>query len=72
MSKEFYISYKPLRHTMVDKNSNITQLCYDLSLSTSIRTKLINDSGNVSLAVIARICRHLNVPIEEVVEVELD
>ncbi|MBU5266241.1 helix-turn-helix transcriptional regulator [Virgibacillus proomii] len=50
---------------------NITSLCRDLKISSTIRTKLTSDLP-VSLRTIAKICRYLDVPIEDVVEVIRD
>ncbi|WP_309245505.1 helix-turn-helix domain-containing protein [Virgibacillus proomii] len=68
---EKIISYKPLRHLLVDMDINITSLCRDLKISSTIRTKLTSDLP-VSLRTIAKICRYLDVPIEDVVEVIRD
>lgn len=63
------VSYKPLKITLVKLDSNITELCRNLNISTSIRAKLNNDTGYVALETIAKICVYLDVPIEEVVEI---
>ena len=72
MNAEILVTYKPLRHTLVEKESNITTLCKDLGISTVIRRNLFNDTEYVALSTIVKICRHLDVPIEEVVEVIAD
>ena len=63
------VSYKPLRHTLIEKGITISRLCADLDLSTAIRSKLNKDSDYVSLNTIEKICIYLDVPIESVVEI---
>lgn len=63
------VSYKPLRYTLVKCDMNISELCLDLGISSTIRAKLNNDSGYVSLEIIERICLYLNEPIQNIVEI---
>lgn len=62
------VSYKPLRHTLVEKELTITKLCNDLNIAPNIRTTLNNDTGYVSLSTVEKICKYLDVPIECVVK----
>lgn len=62
------LNYKPLRHTLINKELKITNVCRELDISPSIRTKL-NQDQPVSLGTIVKLCNYLDVPIEKVVEV---
>lgn len=63
------ISYKPLRHTLVDKGMTWKQLrersTPPLGVSTTDR---ISRGDLISLQVIDRICTALSVPIQNVIE----
>ncbi|MBM7600478.1 DNA (cytosine-5)-methyltransferase 1 [Virgibacillus halotolerans] len=65
------ISYKPLHHTLLNKDLKVTNVCKDLKLSSATRTKL-NKNESVSLSTIEKLCSHLEVPIEDVVEIVKD
>lgn len=65
------ISYKPLRHTLINNGLKVTNVCKELKISSTIRTKLNKDQP-VSLKTIATICNYLDVPIEDVVEIVKD
>lgn len=62
------ITYKPLKHLLIEKNTNVTRLCSEIGLSTGTRNSL-NTDKHVSLGTIEKICIHLGVPIERVVKV---
>lgn len=66
------ISYKPLKLTLVRKDMKLTDLETAKGGPINSRTvsKLRNDQ-TMNLESIAKICRFLDVPIEEVVEVKL-
>jgi len=72
MEKDLHVTYLPLRMTLTKLNLPITNLGKELGISSKIITKLNNDTDYVSLRTLARICVHLDVPIEEVVEVTRD
>ncbi|WP_077603659.1 helix-turn-helix domain-containing protein [Oceanobacillus sojae] len=63
------ISYKPLHKTLIDKGLTTTQLQKDYGVYGTSAIRKLNHHEPVSLDTIAKICRFLNVPIEEVVEV---
>lgn len=65
------LSYKPLKHTLVEKGTNITRVCSELNMSTGTRNSLNTDKA-VSLTTIEKICIYLDVPIEKVVEIIKD
>lgn len=65
------ISFKPLRKLLIDRGLTLTDLHREGLFGTSAIGSLKNDRP-VSLDKIALICRHLDVPIEEVVEVIRD
>lgn len=66
------VSYKPLRHTLVDKDLVIGDLRDEkgANLNSSTVTR-INKDEYISLQSIEQICRYLNCRIEDVVEIVL-
>lgn len=64
------ISYKPLRLTLVDKDMDINQLGTENGgvLNKGTVSKL-RKNGSVNILTLAKICEFLDVPIEEVVEI---
>lgn len=72
MDEKILVTYKPLRHTLIEKDTNISTVCEELDISSTLRRKLNKDKDYVSLVTIVKICRHLDVPIEKVVEVIRD
>lgn len=66
------ISYKPLRLTLVHKGLTMTDLdaVKGGPLNTRTVSKLRNDK-TMNLESIVKICKFLDVPIEQVVEVRL-
>jgi DNA-binding Xre family transcriptional regulator len=61
------ISYRPLFETLKERNLVISDLRNTVLHPTTI-TKIYNNES-VSLRKIEKICLHLNVPIEKVVEI---
>lgn len=68
--KEF-LSTEPFEITLIKKGVTKTELSKALGMSTRTIAKFKN-LESVNLSTIVRICRYLNVPIEEVVQVKLD
>lgn len=62
------ISYKPLFHTMIEKNISREQLRLMIGASPSTVSSLYTGK-RVSLAVIEKICLALDVPVSSVFEV---
>ena len=65
------ISYGPLLRLLESRNIKMIDLVRECKLSTATVAK-ISKNEPMNITTIARICRHLNVPIERVVEVNLD
>lgn len=63
------ISYKPLWHTLIEKNIKKMELVKLVGMSSSTLAKLNNDNY-VALEVIDRICQALDCQIEDVVEIK--
>jgi DNA-binding Xre family transcriptional regulator len=61
------ISYEPLNQTLKERNMVISDLRGDILNSRTIAK--INRGESVNLSTIEKICLHLNVPIEKVVEI---
>jgi DNA-binding Xre family transcriptional regulator len=64
---EKMISYEPLNQTLKERNMVISDLRGDILNSRTIAK--INRGESVNLSTIEKICLHLNVPIEKVVEI---
>jgi len=62
------ISYKPLWHTLIEKDIKKMELVKLVGMSSSTLAKLNNDNY-VALEVIDRICQVLDCRIEQVVEI---
>lgn len=62
------ISYKPLFHTLVDKNKTITDLNRDLNMSPRTTAKF-KRGESVTLETIVKICEYLDCRIEDVIEI---
>ncbi len=69
MIKE-YLTTEPFEITLVKKGITKTELSKALGMSSRTIAKFKN-LESVNLSTIVRICRYLNVPIEEVVQVNL-
>lgn len=65
------ISYKPLWHTLIEKDIKKMELVKLAGMSSSTLAKLNNDNY-VALEVIERICQALDCRIEQVVEIKKD
>lgn len=65
------ISYKPLWHTLIEKDIKKMEMVKLVGMSSSTLAKLNNDK-NVALEVIERICLALDCRIEDVVEIKKD
>lgn len=63
--------YNPLWKTLIDKGIKKSKFYSDISISSSVRTKL-NNNMNVGMDILDKICCYLDVPIEEVIEWERD
>ena len=60
-------SYKPLLHTMIEKNINKTQLCKMLGCSKSTIAKISKDEY-VSMDILDKTCTLLDCKIEDIIE----
>lgn len=58
--------YKPFFKTLIDKELTREQIKKDLQLSPATMAKLAKGE-NVSIAVLDKLCEHLNCEIEEIV-----
>ena len=65
------ISYKPLWHTLIEKDAKKMELVKMVGMSSGTLSKLNKDEP-VALTVLERICLALNCPIEAVVEIRPD
>ena len=66
-----HISYKPLWHTLVERNMRPE----DLRLAAGLTTNMIANMGkgkNISMETLVRICKALNCGILDVIELEPD
>ena len=61
------LSYKPLWHTLLDKNIKKLELCQLAGISTATLAKLGKDK-TITTDMLNKICAALNCRIEEVVE----
>jgi len=64
-------NYRPLRNYLDTHGSSVKALMREVGFSTNVAVALNNDKP-VTIEVLANICRHLNVPIEQVVNIVLD
>lgn len=71
IEKKTKISYKPLFKLLLDKNMKKSELVEEKLLSSSTLAKL-GKNEYVALDVIEKLCIRFNVPIQEIVEVELN
>jgi len=65
------ISYKPLWHTLIEKDIKKMELVKLVGMSSSTLAKL-NNNKDVALDIIERICLALDCRIEQVVEIIKD
>ena len=63
------ITYKPLWKLLIDKEISKTDLRKRTKIAPSTFTKINNDQ-QVSLDVLARICKELNCGFDDIVEIE--
>ena len=63
------VSYKPLWHTLIDRDMKKMELVEKVGMSRATLSKLNNDQY-VSLEVLDRICEVLECPIQDVVKIE--
>ena len=63
------VSYKPLWHTLIDRDMKKMELVEKVGMSRATLSKLNNDQY-VSLEVLDRICEVLGCPIQDVVKIE--
>ena len=64
-------NYEPLRGHIASNGLTVKALMREVGFSTNVAVALNNDKP-VTIEVLADICRHLRIPIEEVVRIELD
>lgn len=68
------ISYEPLRILLVKEKRNLRELIQNKIITANISVTLNNDTGNVTLSTIDKICNYLSkelgraVAIEEILE----
>ena len=65
------VSYKKLWHLLIDRNMKKKDLRDLAGIGNSTMTKLSNDE-NVTIEVMAKICRALDCTIDDVVEIVPD
>lgn len=63
------VSYKPLWHTLIDRDMKKMELVKKVGMSRATLSKLNNDQY-VSLEVLDRICEVLKCSIQDVVKIE--
>lgn len=61
------ISYKPLYHTLIDRNMNVDQLRKDGVISGITVSKFAKNQS-ITLTTAEKICKHLNCKIADIVE----
>lgn len=67
------ISYRPFRILVADRNIEVTQLTKKLGISPNTMSKLNakkEENEAVSLKTIEKLCTHLGVSIEQIVEIK--
>ena len=62
-------TFAPLRNILAERGISLRQLARDCQLSSN-STVALNNDHSVRLEVIIAICVHLNVSIEEVIEIK--
>jgi len=68
MGGEDMVTYKPLWHTLIDRDMKKMELVERVGMSRATLSKL-NNNNYVALEVLDRICRELDCPIEAVVQI---
>ena len=66
-----HISYKPLWHTLVERNMRKDDLRFAAGLSTNMIANMVK-VNNISMETLGRICEALNCGILDVIELEKD
>lgn len=67
------ISYRPYRVLVADRNIDTKSLIEDLGISPNTMAKLNakkDENEAVSLKTIEKLCKHFNVPVEQIVEIK--
>jgi len=64
-------NYSPLRNLLTSQGHSVKWLMREVGFSTNVAVALNNDRA-VTIAVLADICRYLNVTIDQVVQILLD
>lgn len=67
------ISYKPFRVLVAERNLEVTQLAKNLGISSNTMAKLNakrEENEPVSLKIIEKLCNHLGVPVEKIIEIK--
>lgn len=64
------ISYEPLRILLVKEKRNFKELIRELGISPNAAVKMNNDTGNVSLENINKICNYLSRELDRIIKIE--
>lgn len=64
-------NYQPLRDYLDTHGLSVKWLMREVGFSTNVAVALNNDKP-VTIEILANICRYLNVPIEQVVNISLN
>ena len=62
------ISFKPLEHTLIDRDTTKAELGRACNLSPTTLARM-SKGESVTLAMVERICLYLKCPVEKVVEI---
>lgn len=66
-----YISTKPFKKLIEERNISMSQISRDLGMSSRTMSNFSNGRG-VNLTTVVRLCRYLEVPIEQVITVDYE
>lgn len=64
-------NYRPLRDYLETHAMSMRELTRQVGFSTNVGVALNNDKP-VTIEILASICYHLHIPIEQVVNIEMD
>ena len=64
-------NYRPLREHLRTHGMSVKGLMREVGFSTNVAVAL-NNERPVTIEMLAKICYHLHIPIEEVVHIEMD
>ncbi len=65
------ISYKPLFHTLLEKDMHMTQLCED-NIISGITVAKFKKGESITLTTAEKICKYLDCEIQDIVRFEPD